>query len=75
MLDSVKAQYTSGSRHGGIQNRVDLVVDRRPTGGIRAMIAADKAADRAFDGGFRIVKQNLCHDCFEYRSVNGSCGC
>jgi hypothetical protein len=35
----------------------------------------DKAADEKFSGGFVLKRKNLCPECFEYRSTNGSCGC
>jgi hypothetical protein len=35
----------------------------------------DKIADEKFSGGFELKRKNLCRECFEYKSANGSCGC
>jgi hypothetical protein len=39
----------------------------------------DQAADEKFMGGYRLKTKNgvnnVCAECFETKSVNGSCGC
>ena len=35
----------------------------------------DKIAERSITAGFSVKRANLCNDCFQYRSVNGECGC
>lgn len=38
-------------------------------------VGADEKADERLSGGFKTGKNNICPDCKEARSVNGSCGC
>ena len=33
----------------------------------------DKIADRAFSGGFKIGRKNICPKCFTAKPVNGAC--
>lgn len=73
MLDSVKDQYEVTNHRGGIQNRVHLKAEIRKSFVSEATL--EKIAVRALTGGFNIAKTNLCHDCNEFKSVNGSCGC
>lgn len=72
MLDSVRSQYEVTERNGQIQNRVHLSEPRQP---MPPQSVLDELADRALDGGWNTRKSNTCPDCYEVRSVNGSCGC
>jgi len=35
----------------------------------------DKLAEEKLKGGYNTRKDNLCTGCYQYKSVNGSCGC
>lgn len=72
-MKSVSEQYEVTHRNGGTQHLVHLKAERRkaPPGWL-----LDKLADEALRGGWSVKQtRNVCSECFQARSVNGSCGC
>jgi hypothetical protein len=35
----------------------------------------DEKADLKLTGGFNVKKSNICPECFQAKSKNGTCGC
>lgn len=65
--------YIIGQRIEQKWDRTDWVTNEKRKGPPKWLL--DMMADRKIDGGFKTKKANLCGECFQYRSVNGACGC
>jgi len=72
MLPSQRTQYETTTRRGNVQHLAHVKEPKRP---MPSQIVLDQAADRKLDGGYNVRKSNICSECFETKSVNGSCGC
>jgi hypothetical protein len=74
MLESIRNQYESAERKGNVQHLTDLSAEKR-TNKMPPQHVLDRMADQKLSGGFKTYKSNICTECNEAKSVNGSCGC
>lgn len=72
MMSSQRSQYESTNRYGKTQHLVHIKSERKS---YFDSDLQDIVADRKLDGNYKITKSNLCTECNEYKSVNGSCSC
>lgn len=74
MIESIRNQYESGNRKNRVQHLTDLTAEKL-TNKMPPQHVLDKIADQKLSGGYKTYKSNICPNCFEAKSVNGSCGC
>jgi hypothetical protein len=77
MSNSFLREYESGERKGNVQHLTDLRSEKRD-GKMPPQSVLDRIADQKLSGGYKRIRNgqsNVCGECFETKSVNGSCGC
>lgn len=67
------AQFEVTNRNDRTQHLVHVRQERRP---MPPQWVLDRAADEKLYGGYTAKqRKNVCPDCFEVRSLNGTCSC
>ena len=64
-----------GTRTSKFVAELDLQAEARGKAPKPPADLLDRIADEKLTGRFNVRKDNLCPDCKEYRSVNGTCSC
>lgn len=76
MLQSIRQQLETTERYERVQHLVHVKTPKRP---MPSQALLDRVADEKMTGNYRLRlkngQNNVCTECFETKSVNGSCGC
>ncbi len=72
MLPSQRTQYEVTERRDRVQHLVHVKEPKRP---MPSQDLLDRTADEKMTGNWNVRKSNICTECFETKSVNGSCSC